>query len=160
MNSSEPAVSVSHPPFAVLRMVNPILSQVMRTPVGGSLRKRYLGLHFTGRRSGSVYDFPVRVHRHAGDVYAVTSNRWRLNFRGGAPVRTTYDGRTIDSRGELIESPDAVADLLLSLTEGYGKRAEHKLALKFTGTGSPTRDDFIEVVRDENLCAIRFTENG
>lgn len=158
MTTAPPNVTVSHPPFVVLRMVNPVLDRVMRSPVGDRLRRRYLTLSFKGRKSGQPYDFPIRAHTLDGDFYAVTSNRWRLNFRGGAPLRITHDGRTAEYQGTLVEDPAEVAEVLLKLTDHYGwKRAQHKLALKFTTEGSPTHEDFASVVEREKICAIHFT---
>ncbi|MCW8378677.1 hypothetical protein [Streptomyces justiciae] len=158
MTSPAPAVSVSHPPFIVLHLMNQVLEGLLRSPVGASLSRRYVTLSFTGRKSRQAYDFPIRPHWLDGDLYAVTSNRWLLNFRGGAPVRITFDGRTTEHHGELIESPETVAELLTQLTTGYGPtRAQHKLALKFRTAGTPSRDDFIAAVRNEKIAAIRFT---
>lgn len=86
MTTSVPAIAVSHPPRVVLRLVNPVLDRLLRSPIGTALRRRYLTLTFTGHKYGRIYHFPVRAHRIQGNLYAVTSARWRLNFRGGAPV--------------------------------------------------------------------------
>lgn len=156
MTTPSPAVTVSAPPRAVLRMSNPIVNLLVRIPIGTGFRGRYLILDFAGRKSGKPYHFPVRVHSIDGGIYVVTNKQWRLNFRGGTGARITLNGKTLDFRADLIEDPQTVADLLLRLTREYGPKAQHKLALRF-GQGSPTRDDFVDVVDREHLAAIHFT---
>ena len=49
------AIDVGHPPEALLRLVNPLLSALLRTPLAGPLGKQLMVLNFTGRKTGRQY---------------------------------------------------------------------------------------------------------
>lgn len=48
-------IEVGHPAQAVLRLVNPMLSFLLRTPLAGPARKQLMALSFTGRKTGRPY---------------------------------------------------------------------------------------------------------
>ncbi|MGO9385942.1 MAG: hypothetical protein ACLP4W_28720 [Mycobacterium sp.] len=152
------AIDAGHPPSAVLRLVNPILSFLLRTPLAGPARKQLMVLSFTGRKTGRPYSIPVSAHLIDHDLYALTGAPWKQNFRGGAPARVVYDGKTSDMRGELIRDRTVVADLFHRCTESYGvQRAQRMTGLKFRDPRIPTRDEFAEAVDRLHLAAVRLT---
>ena len=63
MTERSPAVTISHPPDAVLRRVNPILRYLLRTPVAGTARQQMMVVSFTGRKTGRRYSIPVSALR-------------------------------------------------------------------------------------------------
>ena len=78
---------------------------LLRSPAGGLMRGQFMVLRFYGRKSGRRYDVPVVAHRQGEQLYALTDARWRHNFRGGADVEVTLDGRVRRMRGQLIDDP-------------------------------------------------------
>jgi hypothetical protein len=151
------AIDVGHPPSAVLRVVNPILSTLLHTPLAGPARKQLMVLSFTGRKTGRPYSIPVSAHLINNDLYALTGAPWKQNFRGGAAAQVLHDGKTIAMRGELIRDRAVVSDLFLRCTQGYGvQRAQRMIGLKFRDQRIPTLDEFAEAVDRLHLAAIRF----
>jgi hypothetical protein len=65
MTEQSPAITVSHPPAAILRIVNPILGFLLRTPVMGAARKQLMVVSFNGRKTGRQYTIPLSAHRPA-----------------------------------------------------------------------------------------------
>ncbi|BBY80291.1 hypothetical protein MPUL_14490 [Mycolicibacterium pulveris] len=55
MTDVSPAVTISHPPQALLRAVNPVLRFALRTPLAGPLRRQFMVLNFTGRKTGRKF---------------------------------------------------------------------------------------------------------
>jgi len=158
MTRGQPAVTVSHPPAALLRAVNPLLRFMLRTPVMGSMRKAMMVLSFTGRKSGRRYSIPVSAHLISNELYTLAGAPWRLNFRGGAPVEVLYDGKTTTMRGELIEDPSTVAELSRRCAENYGvKGAQRMMGLEFRDQRIPTTEEFAAAVTANHLGAIRLT---
>src|SRR5262245_5112617 len=102
------AVEAGHPPQAVLRLVNPALDLLLQTPLVGSLRKQLMVLRFSGRKSGRPYSVPLSAHMIDNELYALTGAAWKQNFRGGAPAKVLYDGKTTEMRGELIRDRGVV----------------------------------------------------
>lgn len=156
MAEQSTAVSLSEPPEVVMRVMNPVLKFVLRTPAGGAL-KQFMVLRFTGRKSGRQYTVPVSAHLLDGQLYALANATWKLNFRGGGPAEVTHGGRTTAMRGELIEDPAAVAALFHRCATEYGpKKAELMMGLKFRDPRVPTLDEFRAAVEADKLVAIRF----
>jgi hypothetical protein len=161
MTEQSPAVTVSHPPDAVLHAVNPILRTLLRTPVMGPARKALMVVSFSGRKTGRRYAIPVSAHRIDNQLYAVTAAPWRLNFRDGAAVEVLHNGKTTTMHGELIEDPSVVADLCRRLSESYGvKNAQRMIGLKFRDQRIPTLEEFTEAANANHLAAVRLTPAG
>ena len=158
MTEQSPAITVSHPPEALLRVVNPTLKLVLRTPFAGPARRQLMVVNFTGRKSGRHYSIPLSAHLIDNVLYAMTGASWKYNFRDGATAQVLHDGKTRTMRGELIEDKALVTGLYWRCVESYGvKRAERTMGLGFRDHQMPTRDDFAQAVDELHLNAIRFT---
>lgn len=158
MTQRTPAVQAAYPPEIIGRVVNPLARFLLRSPIGGPLRRRYMLLHFTGRKSGHSYVVPVTVHRSERGLYVLTSARWRHNFRGGADLAVTLDGRTTPMRGELVEDPDTVAPVYARRIEEYGLRmARIELPIKINVSRVPTVDELTEAAGHANLSVIELS---
>ncbi|HZQ32137.1 MAG TPA: hypothetical protein VFB19_10425 [Mycobacterium sp.] len=150
-------VTVSHPPDAVLRLINPVVRRLLRTPLLGAMRKELMVVSFSGRKTGRRYSVPVSAHRIDDGLYALIGAPWKLNFRGGATAEVLHDGTTTAMRGELVEDPATVADLYHRCAAAYGvRRAQRTMGLKFRDPRVPTLDEFREAVSANKLAAIRF----
>jgi hypothetical protein len=152
------AVRPSHPPAAVLRVVNPLVGRLLRTPLAGSLRNQMMVVNVTGRKSGRRYSIPVSAHRIDGALYALTGAPWKNNFRDGAVAQVLHGGRTTAMRGELVTDPVAVGELSHRCAQSYGpKRAQSMMGLKFRDGGIPSVEEFADAARRERFVAVRFT---
>jgi hypothetical protein len=161
MTDQSPAVTVSHPPDAMLRLVNPVLKFLLRTPLAGPARKQLMVLSFKGRKTGNPYSVPVSAHRINNQLYALAGATWTRNFRGGAAAEILLDGKTTKMRGELIEDPAAVAELSHRAAESYGvKKAQRLMGLAFRDQRIPTVEEFKEAAQRERLGAIRLTPSA
>ncbi|MGV0740999.1 hypothetical protein [Mycolicibacterium sp. XJ870] len=158
---AEHAITVAHPPEPMMRAVNRILRLLLRTPVAGPARKHFMVVTVRGRKTGRQYTIPLSAHRIGNDLYAITDAAWKHNFRDGATAEVLYDGQTTTMRGELIEDPVVLAELLRRCTESYGvKRAQLMMGLTFREQRIPTVEEFTEAVDREHLAAIRLTPAG
>jgi hypothetical protein len=152
------AIDVGHPPSALIRIVNPMLRALLRTPLAGSARKQLLVLSFTGRKTGRPYSIPLSAHVIDDVLYALTDAPWKQNFRGGAYAKGLSEGTTTALRGELIRDRATVSDLYVRCAQSYGvQRAQRMLGLKFRDQQIPTLDEFAEAVDRMNLGAVRLT---
>jgi hypothetical protein len=164
MTGPRPVVEVAYPPDLVIRLVNPIARFLLRSPLGGPLRRRYMLLEFTGRRSGRRYAVPVTVHRAGGppagepyELYVLTGAAWRHNFRGGADVAVTLDGRTTPMRGELVDDPETVAPVYARRIAEYGRRvAQIEIAIKINVPRAPTVEELTEAAGRFGLSMIEL----
>jgi hypothetical protein len=161
MTEQSPAVTISHPPAALLRAMNPVMRLLLRTPLAGPMRQQMMVVNVTGRKTGRRYSIPVSAHRIDNTLYAITSAPWKNNFRDGATAEVLHKGKTTTVRGELITDSAAVADLARRCAESYGiKRAQTMLGLKFRDQRIPTLDEFTEAAERDHLAAIRLIPAG
>jgi hypothetical protein len=100
------------PPPAVLRLVNPVMRRLMRSPLGRRMKPSIVLLCFTGRRTGRRLEVPVGMHDIDGVPTVFTSGTWRANFAGGYPVTLVRQGRELPALGELVDAPDEVGAAL------------------------------------------------
>lgn len=158
MTDQSPAVSLSHPPAALLRIVNPLLAVLLRTPLAGPMRTQMMVVTVTGRKSGRRYTIPLSAHVVDGTLYAMTTAAWKNNFRDGATAQVLHNGTTASMHGELITDPGVVAELSLRCAQTYGeKRAQTMMGLKFRDNRIPTLQEFTDAIERERYVAIRFT---
>lgn len=142
----------------MLRVLNPTLRFLMRTPLGGPLRRGLLVLRFTGRRSGRRYEVVISPHRIGGDLFVLTNARWRLNFRGGREAEWDHQGRTTSGRGVLVEEPQVVGELYHGRISELGpKAAQRRTPVKVNVSRVPTVDELAELARTQGLSAVRLS---
>jgi hypothetical protein len=104
----------ARPPLAVIRVLNPIMRFVLRTPLARLVRPFAL-LEFYGRRSGRRYRIPVGWHEADDGPVVLTPAPWRINFAGGATTTVRYRGRAQQMTGSLVTDPLTVASALQSM---------------------------------------------
>jgi hypothetical protein len=152
------AVEPAHPPAAMLRVTNPVVRLLLRSPVGGPMRRQFMVLHFYGRKTGRRFDIPVVAHRLGEELYSLTDARWRHNFRDGADVEVTLDGHVTRMRGQLLEDPAVVAPIYARSIDQFGvKRAQRMLGLKIHTPGTPATEALAEAAKRYHLGAIQLT---
>jgi len=139
----------ARPPLLLVRVMNPIMSAVLRTPLGALVRPFAL-LEFHGRRSGTRFRVPVGWHEIDSGRVVITPAAWRVNFRGGAPVGVYFHGRRSQLVGVLADDPKEVARALQDLAERRG-------SLRPVGIAVPT-DHLVteDDVRAVDRAVIRF----
>ena len=146
------AVRDARPPAAVLRVTNPILKGLLRTPLGRAIRPLAL-IEFLGRRSGRLIRVVVAWHMLDGEPVVITPASWRVNFTDGAPATVRWRGHGQRYVGTLEVDPDAVAKAIDTvLRAGTSARA---LALRVPTDHVVTGDDVVRTRR----AVVRFRSN-
>ncbi len=156
-----PPVEGAEPPEKLAKIVNPVIKALLSSPLHRLVSKHLMLLSFKGRKTGSTYT--VVVGRHGVDGALVvptgtTGRRWRLNFRGGAPVVVTIGGRRRHGRGELVEDPEEVARLHELLLDRVGLESAQRLGLKVNVDRGPTRDELKAVLAGRGVVRIELEE--
>jgi deazaflavin-dependent oxidoreductase (nitroreductase family) len=153
---TEPAVESRTPPRALLRMVNPVVKAILRSPLHRLLGKHLLVLTVTGRKSGRTYSVPVgRYDAGDGGLLLSAGGAWRHNLRGGADVRVTLDGRERPAYAILVEDPDEAAREFKALLDRVGPRA---LGLRVHVDRAPTAAEVGEALRGRGVAHLRLTD--
>jgi hypothetical protein len=128
----------ARPPAVLLRVTNPILKTLLRTPLSRVIRPLAL-IEFRGRRTGRRRRVVVAWHVIDGAPVVVTPAPWRVNFIDGAPVTVRWRGRREHYTGTLDDDPAVVAQTIdAALHDGTSARA---LALRIPDGHVITEDD-------------------
>lgn len=136
-----------------MRMVNPFVRRVLRSPRLGRRLALQALLEFDGRKSGRHYCVPVCVHDINGVAMVFTGRQWRLNFAGGVPVTVTQRGERRVGRGELvIASPIEVGTALR--TAFHNGASAFELGLKVERGHRPTLEDLAAI--EQHMIRIDF----
>lgn len=151
MTVADAVASDARPPLLLVRLLNPVMRIVLRTPLGRVVRPFAL-LEFEGRRTGRRYRVPVGWHEIESGHVVCTPAPWRVNFRDGIPVTVRYRGHRRELTGTLDDDPEHVAAALRSLADRCG-------SLRPVGVDVPpghhiTAADVLALDR----ALIRFTE--
>ncbi len=109
----------ARPPLLVVRLMNPIMRVMLRTPFGRLVRPLAL-LEFRGRRSGRLLRVPVGWHETDIGYVVFTPAAWRVNFRGGAAVTVYRHGRRFERFGTLDDDTGSVAAALQTVADRRG----------------------------------------
>jgi hypothetical protein len=158
MTEQSPAVSTAHPPETLLKVMNPAVKLLLRTPLAGALGRQMMVLNFKGRKSGRQFSVPVSAHKLDDVLYALANAGWTANFADGATADVLHAGNTTPMRGELIRDPATVADLAHRAAQSYGaKAAQRIMGLKFRDDSVPSLAEFTEAAQREKLRAVKFT---
>ena len=141
-DATRPAVERMQPPQALWdRVVNPAMRALLRSRASGLVDSRLALLQFRGRRSGRDYELPIGVHRDGGRLRVLTNSGWRVNFRGGHPLRLRFEGAWREGTGTLVEGPDEVAAFYAARIEELGWRKARQLGIRINVDRAPTHDE-------------------
>ena len=130
------------PSRQVLRLSNPFVSMILRSPLHRVLSSQVLLLTFTGRKTGKLFTIPVG-YTHEGDTLTLFSSKtWYKNLRGGGPVVVHLQGRGRTGRAEAIEDREAVLEAAKHLVAKYGhKEAGQRIGLALNISPPPTTEE-------------------
>lgn len=149
MTRADEVARDTKPPLLLVRVMNPVLRVVLRTPLARAIRPFAL-VEFTGGRSGRTYRIPVGWHS-IGTGPAVFTPAWRANFAGGIHVTVHHAGRRRSLTGTLETDPARVA-AMQSLADRRG-------SLRSIGVTIPTGHRVTEAdVRAVDRAVITFAE--
>jgi deazaflavin-dependent oxidoreductase (nitroreductase family) len=90
---------------AILRLLNPVMRRLLRSPLHWPLSRWFAILTWTGRRSGQPYSTPISYVREDEIVWVTTGDRWWRNLLDGAPVGVHLAGRWREGTGAPVTDP-------------------------------------------------------
>lgn len=159
--TQRPPVEGAEPPEKLARVVNPAMKALLRSPLHRLVSRHLMLLTFRGRKTGKTYDVVVGRHEVDGKLIVplgTTGRRWRLNFRDGAPVEVTMEGRHRQGRGELVEDPEEVARIHRLLLDRVGLKNARRLGLRVNADRWPTKDELKAVLAGRGVISIELDE--
>ena len=152
------AVKRTVPPATLIRLGNPLVRLLARSPLHEMLDGSVVLLHITGRKTGRRYDIPVNYVDVDGRLMVVTIARWRANLRGGASVEVTLRGCRRPMHATLTEDPAAVAVSYQTLISRLGwAKARRHLGISVRDGRPPTVLELKDAAREYGWSVITLT---
>jgi hypothetical protein len=82
----------------LVKILNPLVSALLKSRLHGLVSKDILLLHFRGRKSGHWYATPVSYVQDGNRLRVFTESSWWKNLRGGAHARVHLRGKLMSVR--------------------------------------------------------------
>jgi hypothetical protein len=93
------------------RLMNPVVSAVLRSPLHAVMSRSNALVTCTGRRTGRVVTLPLRYAEDATGLWIHPARphrkTWWRNLEGGVPVTVRLRGRELSAHAEAIRGGDA-----------------------------------------------------
>jgi hypothetical protein len=109
------------PPF-LMKIMNPVMALILRSPIHWVASKQIMLLSFKGRKTGKRYSIPVGYVRKNNELTVFTHARWWRNLRGGAPVTVRIQGHEYSGVAETVDKYETVKRMVRDLMEKNGEK--------------------------------------
>ena len=135
---------------------NPIIKNLLRSPLHGFVSKNMMLITYTGWKSGKTYTVPVnyyRVQGNTGEYIATTSKRdrvWWRSLRGGAGVEARLQGRDYRAHANVLEDGKYVVQHLVVLFQQHPDLVKY-YQIGIDPLGAPDPKD-IEILAETSVC--------
>lgn len=120
------------------RVLNRIVSFILRSPLHRLLSGNLMLLTFTGRKSGNAFTIPVTYLQTDRQIIVFSNQKWWQNLRGGATVRMRLRGQQVAGRAEPVEETATVAREIQTFLQRKGLRAARMINLRIDTQRQPT----------------------
>jgi hypothetical protein len=99
---------------AFVRLQNPLMKWLLRSPFHALVSNSYMLLSVTGRKTGKVYTTPVQYYQQDKVLKVITSRDyvWWRNLIGGAEVRMRLRGNVESGYTSISTNPDVIITVL------------------------------------------------
>jgi len=152
----QPPVQDAEPPGKILKVANPLVGVLLRSPLHRMLDKDLMLVTVTGRKTGRVYRIPLGRHESDDRTFVLMAGgNWRHNLRGGADVRVHVDGKEHPGHAVLEEDPDLAAEALKKIFDQAGARA---LAVKVNVDRPLTVDEMRPLLASRDIAYLKLTD--
>lgn len=143
------------------KVINPLMTALLRSPLHGLVSDSLLLITFTGRRSGREYTTPVGYDEVDGTLYVTsqTDRVWWKNLRGGADVTVRIRGEEHRGHAAVIEDDGAVADYVLGFVDRNGPDSVGRLVLSFRDDEVPDRGTLAACLEDVAVIEIQLADS-
>ncbi len=148
-NTTQPTpASMSSTPL-IIRIANPIVIALLRSPLHRLLSKTVMLVTFTGRKSGKIYTTPISYIQDGNNVTALTHGRWWRNIGKSANVALHIKGRTIQATAEAIAvDKEAIATGIQAVLQRVPRDARFYHVTSFSPDGVADRTQALYGAQD------------
>ncbi len=158
-NTSKSSENRQGPPMSpwMFKIMNPLMSLLLRSPFHTGVSKNLMLLTFRGRKSGKHYSTPVGYWQNGNQLIVFTHSPWWKNLQGGAPVEVRLRGRTRKGKAEIIRHEDQILAIVRSLTETRGEEYARRMGFYMDNLQS-TKEEMMSAVQGTTFIEINLSE--
>lgn len=160
-NDAEGYVETRGPPVpdSAYKIINPVMSRLLRSPLHSLVSDSILLLTFTGSKSGKEYTTPVGYWVKDGHLIVTTQSPWWRNLRGAQPVSMLVQGQHREGIATPYPDPEDVAQYIKEFIDRQGTNAARRLGIQIHGDRKPTLDELEAGVEGTVVIDIKVTDD-
>jgi hypothetical protein len=143
------------PPKALMKLMNPLMKAVLRSPLRGRMGDKLMVLTFSGRKSGKQFSTPVGYHREGDTIFVYTHSPWRRNFEGGAAVAMLVNGQKLRGQAETITDSEIVLKGVQDFIAKEGVKNTRMLGISLDTSHEPSEAELRQAI--VGLAMVRIT---
>lgn len=144
--TSADAAKANKPPIAMMKIVNPIMKALLRSPLGNKMGDMIMVITFKGRKSGKVFTTPVSyLPAEDGSLMSFTDSHWGKNFDGGAPVTVLVKRQKYRATSTSTYDPQAVAAGIKYFFDKKGVKNARRIGVNFSGDHYPSQEELLKM---------------
>jgi len=148
------------------RLINPLVSLILTSPLHGLLSGSVLILIYRGRKSGKEYQLPVQYAQEGTLVYilpgAPEQKTWWRNMRDGQPVRLIVRGHTLAGQAELLQGEQDVKAITHALGTIFRRfpAAAGMAKIHAASGGTYAVEDLLQAARSTTVVRVKLDQDS
>ncbi|MFB6228485.1 MAG: nitroreductase/quinone reductase family protein [Halobacteriales archaeon] len=160
-NDAEGYVETRGPPVPDIayRILNPVMSRLLRSPLHPLVSDSIMLLTFTGSKTGTEYTTPVGYWVKDGHLIVTTQSQWWHNLKGGQPVSMQVRGQHRQGIATPHPDPEDAAQYIKEFINLRGTDAARRLGILIRGDREPTLDELEAGVEGTVVIDIELTDD-
>jgi hypothetical protein len=142
----------------IFSAANTVIRPLLKSPLHSALSGRLMLLKYTGRKTGTRYEFPVGYFAwDDGDVLIFSSANWPKTLGRAINVRVLIKHQWFTAQPTVITPAEHRADLLAEFAKRNGVRAAGRAMSNVPSDREPTRDELLEAANGTSIVRLTLT---
>lgn len=146
-------------PEAAYKIINPLMSLLLRSPLHSLVSDSIMLLTFTGSQTGKEYTTPVGYWVKDDALIVTTQSPWWRNLKGGQPVSMHLRGQHREGVATPHADPEVVAQYVEEFIDRRGTEAARRLGIRIQGNREPTLHELQDGVEGTVVIEITLTDD-
>ncbi|MFP3853383.1 MAG: hypothetical protein ACLFWD_03705 [Anaerolineales bacterium] len=150
-------IAESQPPTLLLKLANPMMKLLLKSPLHGWVDEDYILLRWRGRRTGNRYSTPVGYHQDGSKLTVFSFSGWRANFEQPHPAEVKLKGRWRTGVGVLERDPRTCAAFIRDSIGDGDLSAYRWFRMQIVGDRHPTIEELVPEVEKRDMALVFIT---
>nr|WP_135828430.1 nitroreductase/quinone reductase family protein [Halorussus halobius] len=146
-------------PDIAYKIINPVMSRLLRSPLHPLVSDSIMLLTFTGSKTGREYTTPVGYWVKNGHLIVTTQSPWWRNLKGGQPVSMQVQGQHREGIATPHPDPEDATQYIKEFIDRHGTDATRRLGIRIRGDREPTLDELEAGVEGTVVIDIELTDD-